>query len=77
METALSSETSKQTYFPTRYKNTDTYFLIKNLLYSDGSYHSKRTDTEVNIMDPNWKVHYLNAGSTKNCNLLVGADVLY
>jgi hypothetical protein len=77
METALSSETSKQTYFPTRCKNTDNYLLINNLLYSDGSYHSKWIDTEVNIMDPSRKVHYLNAGSTKHHNLVVGADVLY
>jgi hypothetical protein len=27
-------------------------------------------------MDPNRKVHYLNAGSTKHSNLVVGADVL-
>jgi len=59
-----------------RHKNTDTYLLIKNLLYSDGSYHSKRIDTEVNIVDANWKVHYLNAGGTKHRNLVVGADVL-
>jgi hypothetical protein len=77
METALSSETSKQTYFPIRCKNTDTYLLIKNLLYSNGSYHSKRIDREVNIMDPNRKVRYLNAGSTKHRNLVVGDDALY
>ena len=58
-----------------RHKNTDTYLLIKNLLYSDGSYHSKWIDTEVNIVDANRKVHHLNAGSNKHSNLVVGANV--
>jgi len=77
METATSSETSNQTYFLIQCKNTETYLLIKNLLYSDGSYHSKRIDTEVNIMDPRRMVHYLNDGNTKHRNLVAGADVLY